>query len=453
MATIEQRILDLKSKYSVIDIIDLDQYTPSSVDLYDRILSIHKQEYTNSEKIIFKITKDYYRSNYQCGVVLHGLQNMINEIDISNFFVCVVTTNDKIAEEYKWILDNISIDNIPFNLYTCDGEYQKTFTDNYKPFIKYEKLQDTSVLETLSLKEKQLLFESDTFCMIPWISLMISPDSSVRPCCESRETIGNCAENALADIWNSDNIKSIRKDMLLGKKIDSCKGCYLKESLGRDTLRKTINRRFANEIKIIDTTHDDGHLDTFQLKYLDSRFNNLCNLACRYCNPTDSSSWHESAVFLGLTDKKSKPFLIAGKNEFDIYNQIAEHSNSLDRIYFAGGEPLIIEQFYKIVQLLDQRGRHEVELIYNTNMTKSGLKNNSIFDLWKNFKKISIGASLDGEGIRGEYLRSNTKWNDVVDFRKEMIKQRPDIDFYISATTSIMNALHVPDFHRSWVTS
>jgi organic radical activating enzyme len=174
-------------------------------------------------------------------------------------------------------------------------------------------------------------------------------------------------------------------------------------------------------------------------------------LACRYCNPTDSSSWHEPAVFLGLADKKSKSLLIAGKNEFDIYNQIAEHSNSLDRIYFAGGEPLIIEQFYKIVQLLDQRGRHDVELIYNTNMTKSGLKTNSIFDLWKNFKKISIGASLDGEGIRGEYLRSNTKWADVVNFRKEMIKQRPDIDFYISATTSIMNVLHVPDFHRSWV--
>jgi hypothetical protein len=32
-----------------------------------------------------------------------------------------------------------------------------------------------------------------------------------------------------------------------------------------------------------------------------------------------------------------------------------------------------------------------------------------------------------------------------------MLDQRPDIDFYISATTSIVNALHLPDFHRNWV--
>ena len=38
-----------------------------------------------------------------------------------------------------------------------------------------------------------------------------------------------------------------------------------------------------------------------------------------------------------------------------------------------------------------------------------------------------------------------------MDFRKEMLARRPVIDFYISATTSILNALHLPDFHRSWV--
>jgi hypothetical protein len=48
-------------------------------------------------------------------------------------------------------------------------------------------------------------------------------------------------------------------------------------------------------------------------------------------------------------------------------------------------------------------------------------------------------------------LRVGQHWDDVLDFRKEMLIKRPDIDFYISATTSILNALHVPDFHRSWV--
>jgi hypothetical protein len=38
------------------------------------------------------------------------------------------------------------------------------------------------------------------------------------------------------------------------------------------------------------------------------------------------------------------------------------------------------------------------------------LKGRSIFDAWKNFKNISIGASLDAEGPRGEYLRTGTVW-------------------------------------------
>ena len=128
-----------------------------------------------------------------------------------------------------------------------------------------------------------------------------------------------------------------------------------------------------------------------------------------------------------------------------------ETIDNIEKIYFAGGEPMMIEQFYQIVEELDRRGKHDVQLVYNINMTQSSLKNKSIFNTWKNFKKISIGASLDAEGERGEYLRTGTKWKDVVAFRKKMLDQRPDIDFYISATAYILNALHLPDFHQSWV--
>ena len=34
-----------------------------------------------------------------------------------------------------------------------------------------------------------------------------------------------------------------------------------------------------------------------------------------------------------------------------------------------------------------------------------------------------------------------------------MLEVCPDVDFYISPTVSLMNVLHVPDFHRAWVES
>ncbi len=450
IANIDQCILDLQSKYNIIDIIDTSQYSPSSTELYKRIKDNHKETYHDNERIVFVITQDFYKENSCHGIVLQSLQAMVNDIDISNYFVCLVTTNEQIQIEYSSVLDNVSFDTVPWNLIVCQGKYHRYPATDQRPYIKYQKILQLQKLEKLSQQQKYLLFESKNFCMMPWISLMLTPGSVVKPCCESTLVLGDCSKQSLKHIWNADTIKNMRQAMLADKMIPSCQACYRKENLGRDTLRKSINRRFLEHIELTEKTQSDGYLETFNLRYLDARFNNLCNLSCRSCLPESSSSWHEPAVYLGLKDKESKPLLIAGKNEIDILEQLKDHIFTLDRIYFAGGEPLMIEQFYTIVELLDQHGRHEVELIYNTNMTKNSLKQKSIFELWKNFKNISVGASLDAEGSRGEYLRAGSDWSTILQFRQRMMQLRPDIDFYISATISIINALHLPDFHRSW---
>ena len=61
-----------------------------------------------------------------------------------------------------------------------------------------------------------------------------------------------------------------------------------------------------------------------------------------------------------------------------------------------------------------------------------------------------MGASLDAMGQPAEYIRKGTRWSDVVQNRHRMIATCPDVDFYISPTLSIMNAWHLPDFHREW---
>ena len=128
-----------------------------------------------------------------------------------------------------------------------------------------------------------------------------------------------------------------------------------------------------------------------------------------------------------------------------------QHIDHVDKIYFAGGEPLMISECYDILQQLIDRGRTDVELVYNTNFTRTQLQGKNIFDYWKQFSKVSVGASLDAAGDRGEYLRSGTVWSDVVKNRKLMLEQTPATGFSIAATVTIINALHIPDFHRAWV--
>jgi hypothetical protein len=141
----------------------------------------------------------------------------------------------------------------------------------------------------------------------------------------------------------------------------------------------------------------------------------------------------------------------AGQTETDIWEQLIPHLDYVEQIYFAGGEPLMMDEHYNILDELERRGRFDVRLIYNTNFTHVKLKDRTVFDYWKKFKSVAVGASLDAMGPRAEYIRKGTNWETVERNRAEMLETCPNVDFYISPTLSIMNAMHLPDFHRAWV--
>jgi organic radical activating enzyme len=141
----------------------------------------------------------------------------------------------------------------------------------------------------------------------------------------------------------------------------------------------------------------------------------------------------------------------AGRTETDMWAQLEPHLDYVEQIYFAGGEPLLMEEHYRILDELVRRERFDVRLIYNTNFTHTDLKGQSVFEYWQKFDSVAVGASLDAAGARGEYIRKGTDWNTVVENRREMMRVCPKVDFYISPTLSIMNAWHLPEFHRDWV--
>jgi hypothetical protein len=110
----------------------------------------------------------------------------------------------------------------------------------------------------------------------------------------------------------------------------------------------------------------------------------------------------------------------------------------------------MMEEHYNILDELERRGRFDVRLIYNTNFTHTRLKDREVFDYWRKFKSVAVGASLDAMGPRAEYIRKGTRWDQVERNRRTMMEICPNVDFYISPTLSILNAVHLPDFHRDW---
>ena len=111
----------------------------------------------------------------------------------------------------------------------------------------------------------------------------------------------------------------------------------------------------------------------------------------------------------------------------------------------------MMDEHYRILEELERRGRFDVRLIYNTNFTHVKLKDRLVFDYWKKFQSVSVGASLDAMGPRAEYIRKGTDWAVIEQNRRDMMAICPEVDFYVSPTLSVMNAWHLPDFHRDWV--
>ena len=104
-----------------------------------------------------------------------------------------------------------------------------------------------------------------------------------------------------------------------------------------------------------------------------------------------------------------------------------------------------------MLEKLIEYKKTDVRIQYNTNFSELRYKDKHVFDYWKKFSTISVGASLDASGARAELMRRGTDWKQAVDNRRRMIVEAPHVDFYISATVSVMNILHIMDFHREWV--
>ena len=320
------------------------------------------------------------------------------------------------------------------------------------------KYNSTDLVRATELTEREqfLLKDSQTFCMYPWIHLHAYPTGEAYPCCHAEMgvgQVGNCRTNTLEEIWNSPKQQQLRLDTLSETANAACTRCYEQEKSGFFSGRQSANKHHGHHIDRIKDTKENGHLEKFEMTYWDIRFSNLCNLKCRSCGHIFSSQWYQDQAKLAGGNWKAQNTVLnyAGRTETDMWEQLEPHLDYVEQIYFAGGEPLLMEEHYQILDELVKRKRFDVRLIYNTTFTHTDLKGNSVFEYWKQFDSVAVGASLDASGARGEYIRKGTDWAVVEQNRREMIEICPAVDFYISPTLSILNAWHLPDFHRDWV--
>lgn len=296
--------------------------------------------------------------------------------------------------------------------------------------------------------------DNKTMCILPWVHLHPWPNGKTLLCCESPydHPIGDLRTNTLQEVWNSPDMRQVRLNMLNNQPSPHCVRCYEKEKNGLESLRITSNSNWLKKHNDkVQATKPDGTVDEMHIVYLDFRFSNVCNLRCRYCGPELSSNWFADAVKSSFNQTPTESVIQIRKDVDGFMEELDAMLPYIEQIYWAGGEPLIMDEHWAVMNRLVELGKTDIRIFYNTNFTKLRYKQHSVIDLWKKFKHICVGASLDAEGARGEYQRKGTEWNDVVANIEELRSRAPEIDFYVSSTVSAYNAWHITDFHRSWV--
>ncbi|NBO28085.1 MAG: twitch domain-containing radical SAM protein [Synechococcaceae bacterium WB6_1A_059] len=292
-----------------------------------------------------------------------------------------------------------------------------------------------------------LLQQSKVFCMFPWLHLNVTPKGDIYPCCSNdySDPIDNTANTTLLEAINHPKMKELRINMLNEKPSKICEFCYKHEQAGPHSFRNYSKDNFAKYFdQLVPQTEEDGSISDFKMRYFDIRFSNICNFKCRTCGSEFSSQWAKE----NRRYDKNLPILWhSGHGKNDLLKEILTHVDHIDLAYFAGGEPLITEEHYILLEEMIRKNKTDVILRYNTNASNLKFKDFDILSLWKNFKRIELSCSVDHYGSRAEYIRHGTNWGEV-ESNLLLFRKLDFVDFQINTVLSIFNFMTLHKFYE-----
>lgn len=269
---------------------------------------------------------------------------------------------------------------------------------------------------------------------MPWIHFHVGDKGMVKACCVANIPFGNINEKSFNEIWNGDAIETLRSKFARGESDPRCAVCIKREEGGVRSIRQETFEKFP------DLGADHNSLPV----YFDIRFSNVCNFRCRTCWHGASSRWFQDAQALGRNIGEKA--ILKNVEDFEAFiRETGEALKGAREIYLAGGEPLVTEAHYLLLEWLIEN-KVFPKLRYNTNFSVLEFKEWNVLELWKQFPEVEIMASVDESGELGEYIRKEFNWN-LFCSNREKIRPFAHIHFKIAPTVSLLNVKSLPQFY------
>ncbi len=307
---------------------------------------------------------------------------------------------------------------------------------------------------------------SKTFCVKAFGGISVTPSGACAPCCLFERMISDekgqpfkIWQDDIDKINNSEFMREVRRKMLAGEAVDPCRQCYQVEAHGGVSLRMQAN---STDYEMPDVLDPDF---IYPALSLDLKLNNRCNLKCRMCQPRDSHLVYNEFEKISKTMPEFQFYSNANLTDPDLeipLDQIPEWSNSEDffekldrmlstirKIAIVGGEPLLLDEVYRLIDLCVERGvASNITLIFTTNLMHVPFE--KLRHQLPKFKTVLFNISLDATGKELNYIRYPTVMSKVMEnFHKlYSLREAGNMYFQFSPTVQVYNVLYLSDVYH-----
>jgi MoaA/NifB/PqqE/SkfB family radical SAM enzyme len=316
--------------------------------------------------------------------------------------------------------------------------------------------------------------EADTFCIHLWNHLRLDAETDAHVCCAfqgGKISQGGCPmslqRHSLEEIWNSDMMCNIRRDMVHGRRVNGCGECYTAEARGGMSMRMRDNANWKNgwlnEGRMqIDNLKSDAAENGFRAPTLPALIEidtgTLCNLKCRMCHDGASSLIAKDPVHSSwAADQRSgEPYHHEGAHprnaklrrflplKASFERELSRRPGDIKRLYFIGGEPLLVRELPVLLEGLADSGQsRDIELAIVSNGTVAP----SWLSLASRFRRLELAISIDGFEKHYDYIRYPARWDDLTENLRRF-KEMPNVLLSGAVTIQVNNALNITDLFR-----
>jgi len=273
-----------------------------------------------------------------------------------------------------------------------------------------------------------------------------------------------------SEIINSKRFNNHRKEMMSGTWSQGCHLCQeVEEAKAGESMRQNLyfmGPNFSTVQLESNYNNDTGHISYTNLRHIELRFSNACNMACLHCSTTYSSGWMTKLKKYQSTDEDKFYKLhqltreMHGPNtsidlDNDQVEQIVKDLNknflNLERVDFAGGEVLYQKQFFHCLNFLkDHPNAKNMDVTFHSNFNVN-FDAQELSNLLSNFKTSRIMISVDAGTNIYPYFRTGD-WEKL---KFNLLKFRSINNFTqvcAVCTTSIYQMMDIENIFESLLT-